>query len=483
MYKLRPIFQSLEETAVSTCMYRMRKITLETENSVTSSSVGGPANDESAPSAGYIAEDDQEIQELEKRWTMITSRLEQLRSDISELECSPTPLTSSIEVVPPEFHDFVIRAHPSRPPYSLQLLKKQLESHQIRVFASTHVHSSSSDVDPQLKQFLQSDSQLERRQAHLVFTLIWIKGQNEEPAMMISPSSQSVPIHGEANIARYLARLMPGLGYENKDPLEAIKLDQLLDLTDASAGLGLNSSKRDRTLALHVIEQSLNSAASLAGGSEMTWVDAVLYSAAIHAKLDVDKDVGKNTRSWFQRCQGITQPKTCCPAPTATKRSVLENYLTELDVSFRTMEHPAVFTVAAMMEHVFTMPGHHAKNLFVKDKKSSKLFLITARHNATVSLSSIAKSIGAKELRFADEETLLKTLAVAQGSVTPFALMNDRERQVHFVLDHCLFDRSDDYVNFHPLSNDATTSITIEGFKRFLKATGHEPVLIKLETK
>jgi len=99
MYKLRPIFQSLEETAVSTCMYRMRKITLETENSVTSSSVGGPANDESAPSAGYIAEDDQEIQELEKRWTMITSRLEQLRSDISELECSPTPLTSSIEVV------------------------------------------------------------------------------------------------------------------------------------------------------------------------------------------------------------------------------------------------------------------------------------------------------------------------------------------------------------------------------------------------
>merc|ERR1712071_725160 len=111
---------------------------------VTSSSVGGPANDESAPSAGYIAEDDQEIQELEKRWTMITSRLEQLRSDISELECSPTPLTSSIEVVPPEFHDFV-RAHPSRPPYSLQLLKKQLESHQIRVFASTHVHSSSSD--------------------------------------------------------------------------------------------------------------------------------------------------------------------------------------------------------------------------------------------------------------------------------------------------------------------------------------------------
>lgn len=98
--------------------------------------------------------------------------------------------------------------------------------------------------------------------------------------------------------------------------------------------------------------------------------------------------------------------ETKCTPPAESKRSLLENYLTKLGISFRTMDHPAVFTVAAMMEHVSVMPGYHGKNLFVKDKKSSKLFLITTRHDAAVSLSSIAKKIGAKELRFADEEVL-----------------------------------------------------------------------------
>lgn len=83
--------------------------------------------------------------------------------------------------------------------------------------------------------------------------------------MMISASSQSVPIHGEANIGRYLARLMPGLGYEEKDAVHAAKLDQLLDLTDPSAALGLNGSKRDRALALQMLEQSLASGGSLTG--------------------------------------------------------------------------------------------------------------------------------------------------------------------------------------------------------------------------
>ena len=80
-------------------------------------------------------------------------------------------------------------------------------------------------------------------------------------------------------------------------------------------------------------------------------------------------------------------------------------------------------------------------------------------------------------------KVLIQSLGVAQGSVTPFALMNDTQHQVRLVLDECLFDRSDDFLNFHPLSNDATTSITVEGFSRFLKATGHEPTLVKLETK
>lgn len=182
----------------------------------------------------------------------------------------------------------------------------------------------------------------------------------------------------------------------------------------------------------------------------------------------------------------VVVERTQSAAPTDSKRSRLENYLTELGVAFHTVEHPAVFTVAAMMEHISHLSGFHAKNLLVKDKKSGQLYLITARHDAVVQLNSLAKAIGAKELRFADAETLEASLGVQQGSVTPFALLNDAQKhQVSFVLDSQLWnekngDGQETLLNFHPLTNEATTSITVAGLKTFLKATGHEPITIQV---
>ena len=119
--------------------------------------------------------------------------------------------------------------------------------------------------------------------------------------MMLSPSLQSAFICGEANIGRYMARLMPGLGYENDHQTPA-RLDNFLDLTDPGAGLGANGSKRDRPVALNLLENSLAAGGqALAGGAQIGWVDAVLYSAVVNAKI-ADKDLGSHTRKWMQRC-------------------------------------------------------------------------------------------------------------------------------------------------------------------------------------
>lgn len=181
----------------------------------------------------------------------------------------------------------------------------------------------------------------------------------------------------------------------------------------------------------------------------------------------------------------VVVERTQTTPPSDNKRSMLEKYLTDLGIAFRTVEHPAVFTVAAMMEHISHLSGFHAKNLLVKDKKTGKLYLITARHDAAVQLNALAKAVGAKELRFADAETLEASLGVQQGSVTPFALLNDAQKhQVTFVLDSQLWNESSEgketLLNFHPLTNEATTSITICGLKTFLKATGHEPIIIQV---
>ena len=74
---------------------------------------------------------------------------------------------------------------------------------------------------------------------------------------------------------------------------------------------------------------------------------------------------------------------------------------------------------------------------------------------------------------------LEEALGVTPGSVTAFALINDPEHTVRFVLDQALM--SHDIVNFHPLKNDATTAIRSSDLVRFLTALGRVPEIVTLE--
>ena len=54
-------------------------------------------------------------------------------------------------------------------------------------------------------------------------------------------------------------------------------------------------------------------------------------------------------------------------------------------------------------------------------------------------------------------------MGVTPGSVTAFALINDPEHRVSFVLDRTL--AAAEQVNFHPLANTATTTIDQAGLR------------------
>ena len=84
-------------------------------------------------------------------------------------------------------------------------------------------------------------------------------------------------------------------------------------------------------------------------------------------------------------------------------------------------------------------------------------------------------------LRFADEAILQEKLGVGQGCVTPFALVNDKEKEVKFIIDDALLDGKFETISCHPLANDATTTIKTDDFLKFLKHTGHEPIRVKVD--
>lgn len=156
----------------------------------------------------------------------------------------------------------------------------------------------------------------------------------------------------------------------------------------------------------------------------------------------------------------------------------LFRFLDELGISHRTKYHPPVFTVAESVSLRDEIPGGHTKNLFVKDKKDN-FFLLTVEEHASVDLKTVHTLIGAaSKVSFGKPEKLMEYLGVIPGSVTAFGAINDTGHNVTFVLDADLM--REDIINCHPLSNDATTSIARDDLIRFMEATGHTPLVLKV---
>jgi Ala-tRNA(Pro) deacylase len=156
-------------------------------------------------------------------------------------------------------------------------------------------------------------------------------------------------------------------------------------------------------------------------------------------------------------------------------RADLFAFLDAHDVAHTTLEHPPVFRVEEGLEIKAALPGGHTKNLFLKDAKG-QLWLISALGETTIDLKRLHTVIGSARLSFGAAALMEETLGVTPGSVTAFGLINDTGRRVRFVLDAAL--TKADPVNFHPLSNDATTAVSRDGFRRFLTALGVQPLIV-----
>jgi Ala-tRNA(Pro) deacylase len=146
-------------------------------------------------------------------------------------------------------------------------------------------------------------------------------------------------------------------------------------------------------------------------------------------------------------------------------------FLDRLGVAHTTVAHAALFTVEQSRALRGQIPGGHTKNLFLRDKRED-FYLVVAPEDAAIALKSLHLRLGAGRFSFGSPQAMREHLGVEPGSVTPFAAINDTAGRVRVVLDRALL--AHDVLNFHPLVNTMTTSISREGLLKFLAATGHE---------
>ena len=154
----------------------------------------------------------------------------------------------------------------------------------------------------------------------------------------------------------------------------------------------------------------------------------------------------------------------------------IDDFLREHGIAAARHEHVAVMTVEESEQLVPPLPGAKTKNLFLRDKKGARHFLVTVPAARTVDLGALGAVLATGRLGFASPERLHKHLAITPGSVSLLALVNDTARAVEFVLDRSLWEA--DAVHAHPLTNTATVILAHADLEVFLRATGHVPRVI-----
>ncbi len=163
----------------------------------------------------------------------------------------------------------------------------------------------------------------------------------------------------------------------------------------------------------------------------------------------------------------------------ATTPEALFRRFAVLEIASDTVAHAPLFTVEDSKALRGTLPGHHVKNLFLRNKKGA-MWLVTCLEDRPLDLKRLAAALNAGRFSFGSAERLMQYLGVRPGAVTPLAVINDKDRAVTMVLDSALTDGQP--VNAHPLVNDKTTTLGGRDLLRFLEAEGHAPRLLDFST-
>ncbi len=146
--------------------------------------------------------------------------------------------------------------------------------------------------------------------------------------------------------------------------------------------------------------------------------------------------------------------------------------LDSLNIKYQKYEHEAVFTNEESQKLEIGTAAENTKNLFLKNEKSTRYFLLTIQHGKRADLKKFAGQIGEKKFTFANADDLKRLLNLTPGSVTPTGLRFNTNQRVEYYLDKDLLEQK--IIYFHPDINTATIGLKPEDFKKFIEFTKHQ---------
>lgn len=155
--------------------------------------------------------------------------------------------------------------------------------------------------------------------------------------------------------------------------------------------------------------------------------------------------------------------------------------LPTLGITYEKFDHPAVFSCEESERLCPPMPGISTKQLFLKEQKGDRIFLIIVTHEKKVDMKALSVVLGSNRLEFGKSDLMMELLGVMPGSVTPFGLLFDTNHRIEVFVDEDAWNVG--IFQFHPLVNTATLIIDKTGFEKWLNYINHPFRIISIPKK
>jgi Ala-tRNA(Pro) deacylase len=137
-----------------------------------------------------------------------------------------------------------------------------------------------------------------------------------------------------------------------------------------------------------------------------------------------------------------------------------------LNISFEYYEHPPAPTIEEARKYWKDIDAFHCKNLFFRNHKGDSHYLVILNYLSLLDIHNLEKKLKQGKLSFASELRLKKYLGLNAGSISPFGLINDKEKHVHVFIDKKI--QNTKRISFHPNVNTASLVLTYDSLIKFL---------------
>ena len=152
--------------------------------------------------------------------------------------------------------------------------------------------------------------------------------------------------------------------------------------------------------------------------------------------------------------------------------------LNELGIPFQIVEHEPALTTEQADRFIEGIEGVRTKTMFLTNKKKRNFYLVIMDDAKRLDMDVFKDIVEEKQIKMASAETLNDKMILPPGVVSPFGLLNNKDKDIHVYFDQEIV--SEERMSFHPNTNEKTIFVNTQDLFTFLKELGYEPHVINL---